>query len=91
MILFNSAAPAAVPETNTTQGRPQKGPPRVQLPEKIPGKQPVPNGARAKEIGPEIYYVPDQNGRLRPALLNEMTFEEFKRLLGTRATDRAMP
>ena len=32
----------------------------------------------AQEIGPEIYYVPDKDGRLRAAVLNEITFDEFK-------------
>ncbi len=44
-----------------------------------------------REIGPEIYYVPDKEGRLRAAVLNEITFEEFKQLLGNRAADRAVP
>ncbi|MDE0938421.1 MAG: hypothetical protein OSA43_00545 [Pirellulales bacterium] len=44
-----------------------------------------------QEIGPEIYYVPDKEGRLRAAVLNEITFEEFKKLLGNRAADRALP
>ncbi|MEE2780737.1 MAG: hypothetical protein VX431_00915 [Planctomycetota bacterium] len=44
-----------------------------------------------REIGPEIYYIPDARGRLRPAVLNELTFEEFKRLLGRRASQRGLP
>ena len=45
----------------------------------------------AQEIGPEIYYVPDKDGRLRAAVLNEITFDEFKKLLGNRAAARSLP
>lgn len=46
---------------------------------------------RIDEIKPEIYYIPDQQGHLRPALLNEITFAEFKKLLGDLVVRQASP
>ncbi|HJN65280.1 MAG TPA: hypothetical protein QF761_03685, partial [Pirellulales bacterium] len=43
------------------------------------------------EIKPEIYYIPDAQGHLRPALLNEITFGDFKKLLGDLAVRQASP
>ena len=43
------------------------------------------------EIKPEIYYIPDAKGHLRPALLNEITFGDFKKLLGDLAVRQASP
>ncbi|MEC7502488.1 MAG: hypothetical protein VX970_12225 [Planctomycetota bacterium] len=51
----------------------------------------APRGVTVEEVGPEIYYVPDKEGQLRAAVLNEITFEEFKQLLGNRAAARATP
>ena len=34
---------------------------------------------RAEEVQPEIYYIPDKDGKLRAAYLDRITFEEFKK------------
>ncbi|MEK6249052.1 MAG: hypothetical protein N2C12_12790, partial [Planctomycetales bacterium] len=46
------------------------------------------SSAVVEEVGPKIYWIPDETGRLRAALLNEMTFEEFKDLIGKLAVQR---
>ena len=69
----------------------RKASPKIQSQPLTESDSLTPSGVTVEEIGPEIYYVPDKEGRLRAAVLNEITFEELKQLLGNRAAARATP
>ena len=82
---------AADPDQNGVPSEEQRDSPETQSQRLIERDALDPRNATVEEIGPEIYYVPDKEGRLRAAVLNEITFEEFKQLLGNRAAARATP
>lgn len=82
---------AAESDQNGLPSDGRKTSPEIQSQPLIESDSLTPRDVTVEEIGPEIYYVPDKEGRLRAAVLNEITFEEFKQLLGNRAAARATP